>query len=895
MIKFRHLSAAFVMATACAISAVAGTGFSAPVAYADSTGLIDIGDCDIALVSSFFSYSGEAITPEIKAVHEGTSMVKDVDYTLEYHDNVNAGNAYVTVNGIGNYTGSTRIDFVINKANTQIKYLETTVTKTYFDSDFINTLSQVYTDATIRYTSSNENIAGVNVVSGKVSIRGIGETIITASATGGNNYGDATVSYKLIVNKATPDVRFSQSVVTKTYGDSDFDFPVSVKKTDADVVYVSDNPDIAYVDDTTGRVTIKHAGTTTIWAIAIDGTYYKDTKTSYTIRIDKRKSKLEFKSANVNKTYGDGAFTNSLVTSDTDGSIVFSSSNPDIATVDLNTGRVDIKKAGQVKITARTVGCDNYTDEEASYTLNIAKAQPTISFRQKVVYKTFLDDDYTKSVDELISDEDAIYSSSNTNVAIVNSRTGTVTIVGAGEAVITAAVPESEKYLQGENSYTLYVDKAQAQLNFPGTEIVKKVGDPSFIRRVSVAHTDGDITYYSTDESVVRVDETTGLVTIVGAGEARIIAESAECDNYYWSSANYKIIVNKTFANVTFGVTNVTKTYGDAKFTIGFSRNTSDGDITYTSSNEKVAKVDPVTGEVTIVGTGNAVITAQVAESEKYYAKKATYNLVVQKAASKFILSMKKFYKEPNFVIDVDGLAIDGKITYSSSNKNIAVVNATTGVVSIKGVGTVYIYLDVDGGSNYAGSKLVYKITVTKAPNVVVATNFTKVASKKAQSFYVANLHVKSGVKPVFKSNSKYVTVDKNGKITIAKNFIGVAKITIVAPETNHYLSGKKVITITVNPAVNSITKVSNSKGKKMVIKWSKDTRVTGYEIKYTTDINFKKCVNRFTRSASTTSATVSRLAKNKTYYIQIRTYKTINGKKYYSKWSSIKAVKITK
>ena len=45
-------------------------------------------------------------------------------------------------------------------------------------------------------------------------------------------------------------------------------------------------------------------------------------------------------------------------------------------------------------------------------------------------------------------------------------------------------------------------------------------------------------------------------------------------------------------------------------------------------------------------------------------------------------------------------------------------------------------------------------------------------------------------------------------------------------------------------------------------------------------------------KSAKTSSKTVSGLKKSKKYYVRVRTYKTVDGKKYYSGWSTVKAVK---
>ena len=38
---------------------------------------------------------------------------------------------------------------------------------------------------------------------------------------------------------------------------------------------------------------------------------------------------------------------------------------------------------------------------------------------------------------------------------------------------------------------------------------------------------------------------------------------------------------------------------------------------------------------------------------------------------------------------------------------------------------------------------------------------------------------------------------------------------------------------------------------------------------------------------------TVKKLSRRKTYYVKVRSYKTISGKRYYGSWSKVKTVKI--
>ena len=146
-----------------------------------------------------------------------------------------------------------------------------------------------------------------------------------------------------------------------------------------------------------------------------------------------------------------------------------------------------------------------------------------------------------------------------------------------------------------------------------------------------------------------------------------------------------------------------------------------------------------------------------------------------------------------------------------------------------------------------------------------------------------------------YSSNSKYVKVDKNGKITIAAKFTGSAKITIRSSATAGYYAASRSITVTVNPAGTTLTNAKNLTGRKAQITWKKNNNVTGYEIQYSVNKNFRSSGKKTVQKASTTKYTLTKLQKNKTYYVRIRTYKKSGTKKYYSSWSKVKAVRIRK
>lgn len=90
-----------------------------------------------------------------------------------------------------------------------------------------------------------------------------------------------------------------------------------------------------------------------------------------------------------------------------------------------------------------------------------------------------------------------------------------------------------------------------------------------------------------------------------------------------------------------------------------------------------------------------------------------------------------------------------------------------------------------------------------------------------------------------------------------------------------------------------TLSSVSNVKGRKMKIKWKRNKTGTGYQIQYAKNKSFTNAVKKVIPLNKATSITYSGLKKGKTYYVRIRTYVVISGKKYYSGWSTTKKVVI--
>ena len=127
------------------------------------------------------------------------------------------------------------------------------------------TRSQDY-DGKLTWKSSNENVVKVNAETGELTVIGAGTATITISgAETDYRLAPASISYVVIIDKATPTFSFEKAVVTTALGEAVPQNQLTVGLYDGTVVYASSNEDVATVD-ANGVVTAKAVGETVITA-----------------------------------------------------------------------------------------------------------------------------------------------------------------------------------------------------------------------------------------------------------------------------------------------------------------------------------------------------------------------------------------------------------------------------------------------------------------------------------------------------------------------------------------------------------------------------------------------------------------------------------------------------
>ena len=295
------------------------------------------------------------------------------------------------------------------------------------------------------------------------------------------------------------------------------------------------------------------------------------------------------------------------------------------------------------------------------------------------------------------------------------------------------------------------------------------------------------------------------------------------------------------------------------QLTAGLNPMDSTDEVIWSSSDEKIAKVDK-TGNIEAISAGEAVITAKA--GEKTAACKVTVNIPLKS------IYLNKISIELNAIGDSYQLNAsyypsdaDGSTTWKSDDEGIASVDQT-GKVTAVGKGTT---------------------TITASRRGVKATCTVVSNGENGDS----EINPSPGSQPSLKPNPG------NQPMNTPK-----PSMTPQVPTKGNIPQSSQ----TVNDGKNSGQMASLSKIKGVVAKnqkkckvkvtWKKVSNSLGYQIQYATNKKFKKKKSIQTKK---TKYTIKKLKKKKTYYIRVRAYKMNGKKKVYGKWSKVKKVKVKK
>lgn len=339
------------------------------------------------------------------------------------------------------------------------------------------------------------------------------------------------------------------------------------------IVYTSDNEDLAYVDEN-GVVWLddKLAGTATITAYFYGNEKYEACQASYKINVIKKKDPQP-----VTMTFPQDVYT--CYTNEAplfDGftptiknaagevlnlPVTYTSSNTDFCMI-MNGTLLLSQNPGEVTITAKFAGNDDYLPAEASYLIKVIKrekAEAGIAFEETMLMIDLAKKTMTaeqlgfKNPNNLA----VTYSSNKTDVAEVDAE-GNVTLKKAGRVNIDVTFAGNDEYKAATASCTLIVNdyRNTPELAFDQEEYTANMREGNTFSGATLYNESevAPLTYTSSNEEVAEV-AANGVVILRSTGETTITVWFAGDNDFKATSASYKLTV---IDEVVDGIQNIT-------------------------------------------------------------------------------------------------------------------------------------------------------------------------------------------------------------------------------------------------------------------------------------------------------------------------------------------------
>lgn len=564
------------------------------------------------------------------------------------------------------------------------------------------------------WTSSTSN-ASIASLSGKSTIHAVapGTAIITVTTEDGKKTATITVT----VTQQVGEIRLSADKTTLKVGGT-AKVTANVLPENASnkgVTFTSSHSTVATVD-ANGNVQAASAGTTTITATAADG---KGAYGTITIKVEDMATGVTLsptsKELKVNET---AQLAASVLPATANQGIKFTSSDETVATVS-ETGLVTARKEGTAVITATAA---DGSEKSASCTIKVGATAVDVPVtgitldQPEITIEVLKDAKQLKATVEPANatNKDVVFSSSNTNVAVV-SNTGLVTAINNGTATITVTSKENPSIMAkclvkvGAPVLVTDVTVQPAELNLKT--------DGTYQLSVSVLPSNADergVTFESSNTAVATVSAS-GLITAKGPGTATITVTAKDSSG---KKATCTVTVTQPVKGVTVSPSSVVIQKDNVqKLTASVvPENATNKKLIYKSSNETVAVVSN-DGIITARSEGWATITVCSEENQAIYGT-CTVKVGLPVYVTKITLDTTNVTMWAGATrqlgVSIEPANADIKtVTYGSSNPDVATVSSN-GLITAKKKGTATITVTAtDGSGKSASCAVIVKQPVT--------------------------------------------------------------------------------------------------------------------------------------------------------------------------------------
>jgi len=451
------------------------------------------------------------------------------------------------------------------------------------------------------------------------------------------------------------------------------------------------------------------------------------------------------------------------------------------------------------------------------------------------------------------------FTSSKSDIALINTTTGRITIAGAGTTTITATQAAVKDYESISVTAELTVARATPVLG-AFTTTGRTVGEEAFTLASPTSTSSAVFKLESSDESVAKFSKVNGKLSIVGAGKTTITASQPANDDYLAASKNFVLTVRKGTPVLTT-TADLSGTFGEDGPTITKPTSESRGAISFTSSNVAVATVNATTGQVTVVGAGTTTITSTQAATDDYVSATQTLTFTVKQAVPKlgaFTIGSKTF-GNAEFAIEKPTSPSSGTFTYTSNDSKVIKISET-GKASIEGAGTATITASQAASGNYSASSTTTEITVAKAAPELSNISLSGLVFGDADSTMEPR-STSSGAFTFSSNNTRVLTVnEKTGRVRVVA--AGTATITVKQASTTNYEAASSSVTVQVGlatPAFERLEPITKEFGDSSFL-WNWGTSPSDGAITYTSSNPAAATIDATTGRVTIVSTGVSTL-----------------------------------
>ena len=337
--------------------------------------------------------------------------------------------------------------------------------------------------------------------------------------------------------------------------------------------------------------------------------------------------------------------------------------------------------------------------------------------------------------------------------------------------------------------------------------------------------------------------------------------------------------------------------------------NATNKEVTWESSDAGVAAVSK-DGVVTAKKAGKATIVAKAADESGKYASCVVTVTEVKKEVTGVMLNKSSLNlgvggSEVLSATVLPADATNKQVTWLSSTPSVATVSQSGVVTGVKEGTTQISVITADGSKTAICSVTVSEQAQTEPGTqtggiIDPATGKTAAATFSGMEIeldYTSTAYNGSDKEPGVAIQDAYgndLTEDVDYTLDYYNN-LTVGKATVIVSGKGKYAGVIAGVRFTIKPKTVTVKSVKKASSRKLNVVWaSHKTQTTGFQVRYATTKKFKsgtyKTVTLTSKSA--TSKALTKLKAGKTYYVKVRAYKTVDGKKIYSSWSKVKSAK---